>query len=83
MGGMGKGGGGRAGGGGEGGRRQFAIHIFLGNSSVVIAPDSRENGRGFESLQERQDFFFLLRVQHSVLTLISVSVPPPCYRSST
>ena len=26
---------------------------------------------------------FLLRGQLSVLTLISVSVPPPCYRSST
>ena len=25
----------------------------------------------------------LLQGQHSVLTLISVSVPPPCYRSST
>ena len=39
-------------------------------------------GRGFESLQERRGNF-LLRGQPSVLTLISVSVLPPCYRSST
>ena len=38
-------------------------------------------GRGFESLQERRDNF-LLQGRPSVLTLISVSVPPPCYRSS-
>ena len=35
-----------------------------------------------ESRQERRDNF-LLQGQLSVLTLISVSVPPPCYRSST
>ena len=33
-------------------------------------------------VQERQENF-LLQGQLSVLTLISVSVPPPCYRSST
>ena len=53
-----------------------------GNSSVVRAPDSRLKGRGFESLLERRENF-LLQGQLSVLTLISVSVPPPCYRSST
>ena len=36
-------------------------------------------GRGFESRQERRDNF-LLQGQLSVLTFISVSVPPPCYR---
>ena len=36
----------------------------------------------FESLQERRENF-LLQGRLSVLTLISVSVPPPCYRSST
>ena len=36
----------------------------------------------FKSQQECQDSF-LLQGQHSVLTLILVSVPPPCYCSST
>ena len=44
--------------------------------AVVRAPDSRLKNRGFESLSERQDNF-LLQDQLSVLTLISVSVPPP------
>ena len=52
------------------------------DSSVVRAPDSRSKGRGFESLLERWENF-LLHGQLSVLTLILVSVPPPCYRSST
>ena len=52
------------------------------DSSVVRAPDSRFKGRGFESLLERRENF-LLQGRLSVLTLISVSVPPPCYRSST
>ena len=51
-----------------------------GDSSVVRAPDSWSKGRGFESLQERRENF-LLQGQLSVLTLISVSAPPPCYRS--
>ena len=51
-----------------------------GDSSVVRAPDPK--GRGFESLLERRENF-LLQGQLSVLTLISVSVPPPCYHSST
>ena len=46
------------------------------------APDSWLKGRGFESLQERRENF-LLQGRLSVLILISVSVPPPCYRSST
>ena len=50
-----------------------------GDSSVVRAPDSWLKGRGFESLLEN----FLLQGRLSVLTLISVSVPPPCYHSST
>ena len=48
---------------------------------MVRAPDSRLKGRGFKSMQERQENF-LLQGRLSVLTLISVSVPPPCYRSS-
>ena len=53
-----------------------------GDSSVVRAPDSWSKGRGLESLVERRENF-LLQGQLSVRTLISVSVPPPCYRSST
>ena len=51
------------------------------NSSVVRTLDSSLKGRGFESLQEwRENFLLLGRL--SVLNLIPVSVPPPCYRSS-
>ena len=46
------------------------------DSSVVRAPDSCLKGRGFESLLERRESF-PLHGQLSVLTLISVSVPPP------
>ena len=53
-----------------------------GDSSVVRAPDSWTKGRGFESPQERRETF-LLHGQLSVLTLISISVPPPCYCSRT
>ena len=53
-----------------------------GDSSVVRAPDSWLKGRGFESLLERRENF-LLQGRLSVLTLLSVSVPPPCYHSST
>ena len=53
-----------------------------GDSSVVRALDSLLEGRGFESLLERRENFFL-QGQLSVLTLITVSVPLPCYRSST
>ena len=53
-----------------------------GDSSVVRAPDSWLKGRGFESLLERRENF-ILQGRLSVLTLISVSVPPPCYHSST
>ena len=54
-------------------------HHGGGDSSVVRAPDSWLKGRGFESLLERRENF-LLQGRLSVLTLISVSVPPPCYR---
>ena len=50
-----------------------------GGSSVVRAPDSWSKGRGFESLLGRRENF-LLQGQLSVLTLISVPVPP---RSTT
>ena len=69
-------------------RAQWHVHsdsdsdIGGGDSSMVRAPDSWLKGRGFESLLERQENF-LLQGRLSVLTLISVSVPPPCYRSST
>ena len=58
------------------------INLGGGDSSVVRAPDSWLKGRGFESLLERRENF-LLQGRLSVLTLISVSVPPPCYHSST
>ena len=44
--------------------------------------ESRSKGLGFGSPQDQRDNFLLLG-QLSVLALISVSVPPPCYRSST
>ena len=53
-----------------------------GDSLVVRAPDLWSKGRGFESLLGRRENF-LFQGQLSMLTLISVSVPPPCYRSST
>ena len=52
------------------------------DSSVVRVPDSRLKGHGFEFRQEWQENF-LLQGHLSVLTLISVSVPPPCHHSST
>ena len=50
--------------------------------SVVRVPDLWLKGHRFESPQERQENF-LLQGQLSVLTLNSVSVSCPCYRSST
>ena len=53
--------------------------IGSGGSSVVRVPDLK--GPGFESLLEtRENFLLNFRCR---LRLISVSVPPPCYRSST
>ena len=46
-----------------------------GDSSAVRASDSWSKAPGFESRQERRERF-LLQGQLSVLTLISVSVPP-------
>ena len=63
-------------------RRRSYNYVGSGDSSVVRAPDSWSKGRGFEYLHERRENF-LLQGQLSVLTLFSVSVPPPCYRSST
>ena len=50
----------------------------LGNgyNSVVRAAESSLKGRSFESLQKRRENI-LLQGQLSVLTLISVSAPPP------
>ena len=53
---------------------------YGGDSSVVRAPDSWLKVRGFEFLLEWRENF-LLQGRLSVLTLISVSVPPPCYHS--
>ena len=50
------------------------------SSSMVRAPDSWWEGRGFESRQERRENVLLLD-QLSVLALISVSIPSPCYHS--
>ena len=59
------------------------FHVFEEwDSSVVRAPDSWLKGRGFKSLQEQQENF-VFQGQPSVLTLISVSIPPLYYRSST
>ena len=57
------------------------VHACL---AVTCHLHSWQNDRddGFESLKERQEKF-LLQGRFSVLTLISVSVPPPCYHSST
>ena len=52
-----------------------------GDSSLVRALVSWSKGLGFESLQGWWENFLLLG-QLSVLTLISVSVPPLCYCSS-
>ena len=49
------------------------------DSSVVRASDSWSKGPGFKFRHERRDNF-LLQGQLFVLTLISVSAPPPCYR---
>ena len=54
-----------------------------GDSWVVRAPDTWSKGLWFESQQKWQEENFLLQCQLSVLTLISVSVPLPCYHSST
>ena len=64
----------RWGGGGGGGKREIAQWLERRTRD--------RKGCGFESLLERRENF-LLQGQLSVLTLISVSVPPPCYRSST
>ena len=52
-----------------------------GDGSVVNTPDSWLKGCGFESLQQQENFLF--QGWLSVLTLVLISVPPPCYRSST
>ena len=52
------------------------------DSSVVRALDSWLKGCGFESLQEQWENV-ILQGWLSALTFISVSLPPPCYCSST
>ena len=55
---------------------RFTSLTVSGDCPVVRATDTWSKGRGFESRQERRKNF-LLQGQRSVLTLISVSVPPP------
>ena len=59
------------------------VHLWLATGVELAqwfrAPDSWSKGREFESRREN----FLLQSQLYVLILISASVPPPCYRSST
>ena len=52
-----------------------SLHVTMWDSSVARAPDLWLKGHGFKSLQERRENF-PLQGQLSVLTLISVSVPP-------
>ena len=53
------------------------------NTTMVLsllspkATDSWSKGLGFESRHERRENLVLLQCQLSVLTFISVSVPPP------
>ena len=51
-------------------------HNRSADSAVVRAPGSRSKVPGFESLQKRRENF-LLHGQLSVLTVVSVSIPPP------
>ena len=67
---------------GRQGTRSSNWILMWRDSSVVRAPDLWLKGRGFESLLEQWENF-LLPGRLSVLTLISVSVPPLCYHSST
>ena len=60
---------------------KFGHILGSGDSSVVRVLDLWSKGLGFESREEQWDNFLLLG-QLSVLTLISVSVPPLCYHSS-
>ena len=60
------------------------VLLFLSLTFSSRRPDSIAccNLSRCQILQERRENF-LLQCQLSVLTLISVSVPPPYYRSST
>ena len=64
----------------------YCSYVYLGVAWIAQWIERRtqawSRSRGFESWQERRENF-LLRGQLSVLTLISVSVPPPCYRHCT
>ena len=57
-------------------------HYYWGVAQWLERRTHDRKGRGFESLLERWENS-ILQGWLSVLTLISVSVPPPCYRSST
>ena len=69
---------------------QWQLTIHPMNKYSVLLPRQGSRGRamdswskslGFESRQEQGENF-LLQGQLSVLTLISVSIQPPCYCSS-
>ena len=58
------------------------IKMQFRDSLLVRAPDSLSKGGEFESWQEWLENF-LLQSQLCVMTLCSVSAPPPCYRNHT
>ena len=60
---------------------KYNVQIGEPGSLSGRAPDSWLKGCRLDFWQE-QRWNFLLQCQHSVLTLISVSIPPLCYRSS-
>ena len=59
-----------------------SLLLGSGNGSVVERRTRDPTVHGWEFRQEQRENF-LLQGHLSVLTLFSVSVPPPCYRSST
>ena len=58
---------------------RMARNLGSRDGLVVKMPDSWTKGRGFKSWWQK----FLLHGQLSVLSHISVSIPPPFYCSST
>ena len=72
-------------------REQFGQHDcnihtaswHSGDSSVVRAPDSWSTVRGFESQWAERRCRKAVLEERFLCWLIYVSVPPPCYRSST
>ena len=59
--------------------RLHSESVFVGGRGTQWLERLTRDCRGFESLLDN----FLFQGRLSALTLISVSVPPPCYHSST